>query len=286
MAGSHHATPPELADHDDHGDLARDLAHLIDRRRALALLGGLGVSGLLAACSSGSGSGSASTTGPGSTTSAGAGLATTAAAGAGDATAAEMAGPFPADGSNGPNLLADGAVVRSDITTSIGDLTGTAAGIPTTVELRIVDAADGAPRAGAALYLWQCSAEGRYSIYEDDTQNYLRGVQVADDDGRLTFTTVFPGCYPGRWPHWHFQVFSSLDEAGAGSAATLTSQIALPREPCEAAYADERYGPSASHLSQLSLETDGLFADGVETQLATVTGSNDDGYVVALTIRT
>lgn len=279
-------SPRHHDDHDDHGGLVRDLPHLMDRRRALAVLGGLGA-GLLAACSSGSSttSGSSSTStsaAAGGTTAAGAG----ASGGAGAPTPTETAGPFPADGSNGPNLLTDGAVVRSDIRSSIGDLSGTAEGIETTVDLELLDAATGAPLSGAALYLWQCDAGGAYSIYEVEDQNYLRGVQVADDDGRLSFTTVFPGCYPGRWPHWHFQVFASVDDADAGSDAVLTSQIALPRDACEAAYADDRYGSSAESLSRLSIETDGIFSDGVDQQLASVTGTNDAGYVVSLAIRT
>lgn len=287
MTSPRHPVHPVHHDHHDHGGLAGDLPHLMDRRRALAVLGGLGAAGLLAACSSGSSSSSRST----STTAAAGG--TTAAAGgggeaggAGAATPTETAGPFPADGSNGPNLLADGAVVRSDIRSSIGDLSGTAEGIETTVELELLDAATGAPLSGAALYLWQCDAGGAYSIYEVEDQNYLRGVQVADDDGRLSFTTVFPGCYPGRWPHWHFEVFASVDDADAGSDAVLTSQIALPRDACEAVYADDRYGSSAESLSRLSIETDGIFSDGVDQQLASVAGSNDAGYVVSLTIRT
>jgi protocatechuate 3,4-dioxygenase beta subunit len=275
-------------DHDDHGGLGRDLPHLIGRRRTLALLGGLGglgLSGLLAACSSGSEPG-------GSGLEAGGGSAVSPSAtgassdGPGEPTPTEMAGPFPADGSNGPNLLADGAVVRSDIRSSIGGLNGIAAGIPTRVDLRLLDAAAGTPLVGAALYLWQCDAEGAYSIYEVEDQNYLRGVQVADDAGRLSFATVFPGCYPGRWPHWHLQVFASLDDADAGASAVLTSQIALPREPCEAAYADARYGPSGAHLAPLSLEGDGIFADGYDQQLAAVTGDASSGYTASLTIRT
>jgi protocatechuate 3,4-dioxygenase beta subunit len=287
----HRTAPAHAAEdhdrHDDHGGLVRDLPHLMDRRRALAVLGGLGAAGLLAACSSGSSTSSASsststTAAAGGTTAAG----TSGSSGAGAATPTETAGPFPADGSNGPNLLTDGAVVRSDIRSSIGELSGTADGIETTVELELLDAATGGALAGAALYLWQCDAGGAYSIYEVEDQNYLRGVQVADEDGRLSFTTVFPGCYQGRWPHWHFEVFASVDDADAGSDAVLTSQIALPRDACEVAYADDRYGPSADNLSRLSIETDGIFSDGVDQQLASVSGSNDAGYTVSLTIRT
>jgi protocatechuate 3,4-dioxygenase beta subunit len=39
------------------------------------------------------------------------------------------------------------------------------------------------------------------------TESYLRGVQVTDSNGQVTFTTIYPACYSGRWPHIHFEVF-------------------------------------------------------------------------------
>ncbi len=278
---------------EDHGGLRHDLPHLLPRRRAMLLLGGLGLGGVLAACGSDSGSGDAADTTSSSSTTAGGSSSTTAGASdagdvvasAGDEIPDETAGPFPADGSNGPNVLTDGAVVRQDLRTSFGDFSGTAEGVETTVQLTVVDASSGSPLPGAALYLWQCSAGGQYSIYEIADQNYLRGVQTADDAGRITFTTVFPGCYSGRWPHWHFEVFESLDDADAGSDARKTSQIALPQADCEVVYADDRYGNSASNLARLSLDSDGIFRDGWSDQLATVAGSVDGGYTVSLLVR-
>lgn len=296
-----HAPTPHDSDHDDLGGLDRDLGALLGRRRALAWMGGIGMAGVLAACSSGSSTAEASqeTTG-GSATSSTTGSSTTGSATDGttgaDATDAveasagaeipdETAGPYPADGSNGPNVLGTEGVVRSDLTTSFGDLSGTAEGIATTINLTVVDAATGDPLPGAAVYLWHCTATGAYSIYEVTDQNYLRGVTAADDAGRVAFTTIFPGCYNGRWPHCHFEVYGSLDEAGGGSGAIKTSQLALPQADCETVYADDRYGPSASNLARQSLSSDNVFRDGWEDQLATVSGSNDAGYTVSLLVR-
>ncbi len=69
---------------------------------------------------------------------------------------------------------------------------------------------------------------GSYSIYRAADRNYLRGIALSDDEGRVRFTTIFPGCYPGRWPHQHFEVFASPEAAVSGKAALLTSQFALP----------------------------------------------------------
>jgi protocatechuate 3,4-dioxygenase beta subunit len=71
---------------------------------------------------------------------------------------------------------------------------------------------------------------------------------------------VFPGCYAGRWPHVHFEVYP--DEV----------------------YARADYPNSAANLSQLSLETDMIFADGVEHQLDSISGDIDDGLTVTLSV--
>ena len=143
----------------------------------------------------------------------------------------ETAGPFPGDGSNGPNILTESGIVRSDITPSFGSSTTVAEGVPLTVRLALQDAANGcAPLAGAAVYLWHCDREGRYSMYSDGVteENYLRGVQEADADGMVTFTSIFPACYQGRWPHIHFEVYPSLAEATAAGTLLATSQLAFP----------------------------------------------------------
>jgi protocatechuate 3,4-dioxygenase beta subunit len=267
-------------DHDDHGGFARDVPLLLGRRRALVLLGGAGLAGLVAACSSGDDGGTAGST----TTAAGdAGSSATGASGA--EIPDETPGPFPADGTNGPDVLGIDGVVRADITSSIGDLSGTAEGVPMTIELTVVEAGTGAPLPGAAVYLWHCTADGRYSIYEVEDQNYLRGVQEAGADGRVSFTTVFPGCYPGRWPHAHFEVFDDLGSATSGREAEKTSQLAVPQADCEAVYADDRYGSSLENLGRLSLETDGIFSDGADDQLVTITGSPEGGYTATLLVR-
>ncbi len=284
----HHAADHDQ--HDDFGGLQRDLPAFVGRRRALQFLGGASLVGLLAACSSSSDSaGGSSSTAAGTGTE---GTSGTTAATSGGTTASagaeipdETQGPYPADGSNGPNVLGTDGIVRADITSSVGDLSGTADGVPLTVQLTVVDHSTGSPVSGATVYAWHCTADGQYSVYEITDQNYLRGVQAADSSGRLTFTTIFPGCYAGRWPHIHFEVYSSLEEATAGTASIKTSQLALPESDCAAVYADSRYGNSSSSLGRLSLDTDNVFRDGWTDQLATVSGSAADGYTASLLIR-
>ena len=102
--------------------------------------------------------------------------------------------------------------------------------------------------------------------------------------GRVTFTSIFPACYSGRWPHIHFEVYASLDDATAATSITNTSQLALPKDVCDTVYATDGYSRSVSNLGQLSIETDNIFSDGYDQQLATVKGGVDEGYTATLTI--
>jgi protocatechuate 3,4-dioxygenase beta subunit len=262
-----------MEDHDR--GLAFDLPKLISRRRALAVLAGSVASGALAACgSSRSDPSTASTT---STTTSG-------------ATAEipdETAGPYPGDGSNGPNVLTESGIVRSDITTSFGDASALAKGVPTAVEMTLLDvAAGGTPLAGAAVYLWHCNIDGQYSMYDQDVaaENYLRGVQKSDSDGKVRFASIFPAAYAGRWPHIHFEVYESLEAATSGGSKLKTSQIALPKATCDAVYATEGYERSVQNLAQTSLETDNVFSDGHASQLATASGTVDAGIALTLNV--
>ncbi|MBZ5735867.1 3,4-dioxygenase subunit beta [Nocardioides sp. TRM66260-LWL] len=289
----------ELEDHDL--GLAHDLPILLARRRAmgrrglLGLLGGVGAAAALTACgaeeTASSSASSAATSGaatvPGGPPAGGMGAAATAVA-AGEIPE-ETAGPYPGDGSNGPDALAESGVVRSDLTRSFGDADGVAEGVPIRIRLRVydLDGEDATPYEGAAVYLWHCDRDGQYSMYTGSAQaeNYLRGVQVADADGRLEFTSVFPACYDGRWPHMHFEVYPSVADATDATNRLRTSQLALPQDVCETVYGTaEGYEASVANLQRVSLDTDLVFADGHSLQLATVTGSVDDGYVVSLAV--
>lgn len=190
--------------HDDglHADLARLLVQPASRRQSLRwLLAGAGGAVLpLAGCGGGGEDGSfgistsTTTTGSGSTGSA-----------ACSVIPEETGGPYPGDGTNRnangvANALILTGIVRSDIRASVAGASGVAQGVPLTIRLKIENVAGGcAAAAGAAVYLWHCTREGGYSMYSNGIvgENYLRGVQEADSDGWVTFTTIFPGCYDG-----------------------------------------------------------------------------------------
>ena len=198
----------------------------------------------------------------------------------------ETAGPYPGDGSNGPDVLQIDGVVRSDIRSSIGSASGVADGLELQVELTILDSASAcAPLAGAAVYLWHADSQGRYSMYSSgvENENYLRGVQVADDQGILTFTTIHPGCYDGRWPHIHFEVYRTLDDIAAGNLLA-TSQLAFPAESCAEVYDVVGYETSQANFGRADLSRDMVFSDGVDQQLATMSGSDNSGLTASLSV--
>lgn len=203
-----------------------DLSTLMSRRSLGMFFGAGGAAAALAACTPGGSTFTAST--PASTATESATPAATATASAspsatptltraiaecGAEIPQETAGPYPGDGSNGPNVLEASGVVRRDITSSFGTGSATAEGVPLTFTLTLLDNANGCvPLAGAAVYAWHCDRDGKYSMYDSGLagENYLRGVQEADSNGQVTFSSIFPGAYSGRWPHIHFEVFESM----------------------------------------------------------------------------
>ena len=299
--------PATRHDHDEHREgLAYDLPAMaqrgmvrrpVTRRGLLTMLGGLGAATLggCAASSTSSdtsaGTSSAAQNGPGGAPPSGGGGgadASTTTVADGDIPE-ETGGPYPADGSNGVNVLSESGIVRSDITRSFGDASGVAEGVPLTIALKVSDheGTTSTPYEGAAVYLWHCNREGEYSLYSQgiENENYLRGVQEVAADGSVQFTSVFPACYSGRWPHIHFEVYGSLDDATNATGKLRTTQIALPEDACNQVYGSaEGYEQSVTNLAQTSLDSDNVFSDGYALQLGTVTGSLDDGYTVTLNV--
>lgn len=287
---------------DDHDlGLQRDLeriAALKQRRRVLGLMLSGGAM-LLVGCGGDDGStDTTSTTGSSdSGGSSGGDTPTGSTDGTCTAAASETNGPYPSDGSNTvngavSNVLTESGVVRSDIRGSFGSFTNVAPGVPTTLTLTLLNSNNlCAPLAGYAIYIWHCTRDGLYSLYNNGVQNenFLRGVQVADANGQVTFTTIFPGCYSGRYPHIHFEIYPSLSMATLYTNRILTSQIALPRDVCSTIYSGATgYSTSVNNLAGVTIASDNVFGDNTAAQMAAMTlsmsGNVSDGYAGSLTI--
>lgn len=257
--------------HDDHHDhdqgFAHDLTIMVGRRRLLALMGGAGMVALSGIPAS-----------------------------ALECIALpwETNGPYPADGTNTKdgqvvNALTEEGVIREDLRTSFGSLTPTADGLQLDMELTLLNAEGCTPLAGYAIYVWHCDATGLYSLYDTTDANYLRGVGLADADGKVKFTTIFPGCYDGRWPHIHFEIFESVGAAVSGEASVLTAQIAMPGTTSAALYAvDSRYSNGTRNLGRITIASDNVFGDNSEAEIAqqlmAITGDPQSGYKGTLSI--
>ncbi|SPH17664.1 hypothetical protein DEA8626_01188 [Defluviimonas aquaemixtae] len=254
-------------DHAPDGGFALDMPRLLPRRQVLSLIGAAGASVL-------GSSAAAQVVCP--------------------MPAMETPGPFPGDGTNRRsgqviNVLTEGGVVREDLRPSFAGQGGTADGVPMRLTVAIVSADGCTPLPGAALYIWHCDAAGRYSLYDLPDRNYLRGLGIADAAGKLRFTTIVPGCYAGRWPHFHFEVFADAAAATNGRAARLTSQFALPEAPIKKTYrASRAYSRSVSNLERTSFARDVVFRDNsdgeMEAMMLTLTGAPEQGYLCDVTV--
>lgn len=295
------------AAHHDHDEgLADDLQQIerirVGRRNMLGWMASAGGAALITACGGSGESGSNSTvTVSGTTSSTTTSTTTTTSTPTPSASsstctvyATETNGPYPADGTNTSsgstsNVLTVSGVVRSDIRSSFVGSTTVATGVPVTFTITVVDANNScAPLANYAIYIWHCDQVGRYSLYDLPAESYLRGLQVTDANGKVTFTTIFPGCYAGRYPHIHFELFTSLANATRGTFARLISQFALPADACSTVYASTGYTTSATNFRSVSIANDNVFGDNTSAQITAMTmamsGSISAGYTATATV--
>ena len=267
----------------DHG-LSRDLALIVARRRMLQLTGAAATGVLLSACGFGP---------PGRSEPNRTGKAADGSTCIKDP--AETNGPYPADGSNARNgatlnVLTQSGIARADLRTSFAGMTAVANGAQLDLLLTLIDVAKACvPLANHVVYVWHCDAGGKYSLYDLEDRNYLRGVGVTDAAGQVKFTTVFPGCYAGRWPHIHFEVFANLQSATGAKNSLLTSQLAMPGDAAKALYAaNPLYAASVANLADIPLVRDNVFADNTAEQLSAMTlriaGDGASGFQAQATI--
>ena len=137
-----------------------------------------------------------------------------------------------------------------------------------------------APVSDAVVDIWQCDADGHYSQYNQPgfngtAQTFLRGIQATDADGRVTFTTIYPGWYQGRATHIHVEV-------SVNGRSQKVTQIAFPENVTAEVY---RTGVYASRGQNPTSNTrDGIFADSLSSEMATVSGDASNGYVANFTV--
>ena len=87
---------------------------------------------------------------------------------------------------------------------------------PLTLSVFILDVKNGCkPYVNAQVDIWHCNSAGIYSdqaVENTTTETWLRGYQLTDANGKVTFTTIVPGWYSGRTTHIHLRVRSTYSK--------------------------------------------------------------------------
>jgi protocatechuate 3,4-dioxygenase beta subunit len=246
------ATPEQ-----EHADtMVRKFAKLLSRREALELLS-IASAVVTASCS-----GSETPTSPSSTAST---TTTTTTTGSGNSTACvvspnETVGPYPSLGDYLRRNITDGKP-----------------GLPLALTLTVVNAASGcAPVANASVEIWQCDHEGVYSEYgEGRGQTFLRGIQITDAQGQVTFETLYPGWYQGRATHIHVEV-------SVNGRSVKVTQIAFPEDITAEVYRTGVY--AAKGQSTTTNARDNVFADSVAQEMIALSGNTSSGFSGTFTV--
>lgn len=172
------------------------------------------------------------------------------------------------------------------------DITGNRTGIPFTIQIDFKNIKYNCePAAGLLVDIWHCDKDGYYSEYggagnpfqtkDMRNEHFLRGRQVTDPNGRVAYTSIFPGWYQGRSTHIHVHVYSSKGQS------LLITQIAFPEGPNSAVVqvnASTANGYTKGMAGYTYNAQDGVFSDGVSDEMSTVTGSVASGYTLTHTI--
>lgn len=237
----------------------------MSRREAIGLLAAAGAGAMLGC------GGSASTT-----------TATTTAS-----TTANSSCTVTPEGEEGPYFVDDSATgfARSDIRSNLDGST-IQDGIPLTLNIYTYDSEKScAAMANVQVDIWHCNGSGVYSAEDvEDTsgETWLRGYQLTDSNGLVTFKTIVPGWYAGRTTHIHLRLRSTYDSTTTGG--TNTTQLFFPQDVIDtinttiSPYSAEGTNPTTNANDHVySGETDGA-------NLLTLNGDNSSGYTATCKI--
>src|SRR5688572_25091397 len=187
-----------------------------------------------------------------------------------DVSPRETKGPF---GTKTPSQLVQ-SNIKSDRT-----------GVALLINLIVVDKTNKCkPLAEAHVDIWHCDKDGNYSEYGNHpmqrtdltSAHFLRGRQVTDANGHVSFLSIYPGWYHGRAPHIHIEVF---DKSGA---SLLVTQVAFPDNISNKVYSSSLYASRGE--ADTPNNRDNVFSDSLAEQMATVTGNVKDGFTLSSTI--
>ena len=158
-------------------------------------------------------------------------------------------------------------------------------GAPLNLTLHVsrIDGSACTPLAGAQVDVWHCDAAGIYSDASDPGfntkgQKFLRGYQVTDANGKVQFTTIYPGWYQGRAVHIHFKIRT---DPGSASGYEFISQWFFDESLTDQVHAQQPY--AAKGYRTLKNEGDNIYQQSAGQTLLNVT-KNGDGYAATFDI--
>jgi protocatechuate 3,4-dioxygenase beta subunit len=108
---------------------------------------------------------------------------------------------------------------------------------------------------------------------------FLRGGQMTDDLGQVSFQTIYPGWYRGRTVHIHFKIRTTPQ---AASGYTLTSQLYFDDSLSDRIYEQPPYSQKTGRDTRNS--DDGIYADGGSQLTLPLTSTIGGGYTAAFAI--
>ncbi|WP_453061137.1 intradiol ring-cleavage dioxygenase [Streptomyces mexicanus] len=188
-------------------------------------------------------------------------------------------------------------------------------GIPLVLVLRAVDGSTCEPLRNSAIEIWHCDASGVYSGYTQvgngggtppgpppsgtptappdgpgggvggghatptDDLTWLRGIQMTDHQGFVTFRTVFPGWYTGRAVHVHTKVHtggSRTSDGYTGGRTCHTGQFYFSEDSVKATMDIAPY--SANTVPRVPLDQDSIYP-GTGTQGGLLKLVHDKGHI-------
>ncbi|WP_126972719.1 dioxygenase family protein [Gynurincola endophyticus] len=190
-------------------------------------------------------------------------------------TPTETEGPFP---TKSPT-----SYIRNDIRKGDG------IGADMTADITIVNVKNNCnPVSGAIVDIWHCDVNGDYSQYGGtqmqstnyQNQHWFRGRQYTDTNGLVSFKTIFPGWYQGRATHIHVHVYNS------SGTSLLITQIAFQDSLSTTVNTTGgAYGYTKGISGYTYNSRDNVFGDGVDKEMATITGNLADGFNLSITIK-
>lgn len=181
----------------------------------------------------------------------------------------------------GPYFV-DEKINRSDIRSDTD--TGTIQeGVPLRLVFNVSSVGSGSCTAyeGAYVDIWHCNAAGLYSDEQQNNtvgENFLRGYQVTDANGKAEFTTIYPGWYSGRTVHIHFKIRSAL---GATQQHTFTSQLFFDDTLTNTVFTSAPYSSRGTRDTRNA--NDNIYQSGGSTLLLNLT-KEGDGYTATFNI--